>query len=149
MPYNCTLTDDNRYIVEERVNELINLYFTTGAQILCDFVLILMFEYIAAFACMNTEKEIHQREIVKRLDLSVDGLSLVNLLIQIRNFAIHAPQLLNSKFYMNFATYLSYDGIHDLVGFYLDPSLAVKFLNSFRWRYLPRNKDAAEESNVF
>ena len=75
--------------------------------------------------------------------------SLSNLLIQIRNFAIHTPQLLNSKYYINFAKYLSDNGIRDLVGFYLDSTLAVKFLNLFRERYLPRNKDAAEESNVF
>lgn len=149
MPYKCTLTDSNRHFVEERINELIMLYFALNKQLLCDFVLVLMFEYIAAFVHINTEEEVHQRDIVKKLALSVDGRALINLIARMRNLVIHSPHELTSKTYRNFATYLSDEGIHDLVGFYLDSTLAVKFLNSFRERYLPRNKDAAEESNVF
>ena len=48
-----------------------------------------------------------------------------------------------------FTKYLSDDGIHDLVGFYLDSNLAVKFLNSFREQYLPMSSGTAEESNIF
>ena len=149
MPYKCTLTDSNRHIVEGRINELINLYFATGVQILCDFVLVLMFEYIAAFVHINTDDEVHQYDIVKKLPLSSDGRVLINIIIRLRNLAVHAPYKLSVDLYGNFATYLSDEGINDIVGFYLDPSLAVKFLNSFRERYLPRNKNAAEESHIF
>lgn len=103
MPYNCTLTDDNRHIVEERINELIKLYFDIGARILCDFVLILVFECIAVFVHINTEEDVHQHDVVKILSLSGKGRALVSLLIQVRNAVIHASQRLNASLCDNFA----------------------------------------------
>ena len=141
MPYDCTLTSGNRYLLEARINELIELYFDLGRKVLRDFALVLIFEYLEAFVHIDTSEHVYQDDIVKKLDLSEGGLSAVNLLAQVRNSIIHAPQNLEAKLYQDFVDSLSEDAIQDLVGFYLDSELATKFLRSL--------KEQSRESHIF
>lgn len=128
MPYNCKLTDENRYLFEERINELIRVFFMTFSQVVADCIITKMYEYLLSYQYINTNAEVHQRDIFKQKLFSKDGLQLVNIMCTIRNYEVHSPSDLNNKLYRNFRIMITPDSIQDITGFYLSSEAAAKFL---------------------
>lgn len=128
MPYNCTLTSENQELFENRILSLIELFFISFNTVLADCIITKMYEYLLAYQYINTDAEVHQAAGFKKMQLSVSGRPLVNLMSQIRNYEIHSPENLNEQLYTRFRSKITQESINDVTWFYLYPDLAVKFL---------------------
>lgn len=128
MPYNCTLTSENQELFENRILSLIELFFVSFNAVLADCIITKMYEYLLAYQYINTDSEVHQAAGFRKMQLSVDGRSLINIMSQIRNYETHSPSMLTEKLYANFRENITQESIKDATWFYLCPDLAIKFL---------------------
>ena len=91
MPYNCTMTDENKFIYETRIYELIALFNETRNTVLLEFIIVAIIEYLFAIAYINTKDLIDTKAAFIRLHLGLSGGSLVKVMKQVRDFTVHAP----------------------------------------------------------
>lgn len=127
-PFNCELTHENQSLYEQRILELIDVFFMCFSQVLADCVTTKMYEYLLAYQYIDTKDEVHQKQALKKMQLSSDGFSLIAMMRNIRNFEIHSPNVLTQNLYNSFRKSITSDSIKDVTGFYLCPDKAALFL---------------------
>lgn len=128
MPYNCELTTENRDLYENRIIQLVMIFFSCYSQVVADCIITRMYEYLIAMQYINTNKEVHQKVALKSIKLTEDGRSLVNLMRIIRNYDVHSPSRLTESLYKRFKESITQDSIKDVAGFYLCPDKIIDFL---------------------
>lgn len=128
MPFNCELTHENQPLYEQRILELIDVFFICFSQVLADCITTKMYEYLLAYQYIDTKDEVHQKQALKKMQLSSDGFSLIAMMRNIRNFEIHSPSVLTQNLYNSFRKSITSDSIKDVTWFYLCPDKAALFL---------------------
>ena len=146
-PFNCELTHENQSLYEQRILELIDVFFMCFSQVLADCITAKMYEYLLAYQYIDTKDEVHQKQALKKMQLSSDGFSLIAMMRNIRNFEIHSPNVLTQNLYNSFRKSITSDSIKDVTGFYLCPDKAVSFLE-YQAKQLNKTADSPQRMEV-
>lgn len=147
VPFNCELTQENQSLYEQRILELIDVFFMCFSQVLADCITTKMYEYLLAYQYIDTKDEVHQKQALKKMQLSSDGFSLIAMMRNIRNFEIHSPNVLTQNLYNSFRKSITSDSIKDVTGFYLCPDKAVSFLE-YQAKQLNKTADSSQRMEV-
>lgn len=130
MPYNCTMTDENRFIYEHRIYAIIEIFNVTHSIALLNFIIVAITEYLYAIAYINTKDTINTKVAFSRLKLSDPSRSLVIVMKQVRDATVHCPNELTLGIMVALRDSSVPAAVKDLLPYFSDTHTII---NLFKW----------------
>lgn len=130
MPYNCTITDDNKFMYEHRIYELITAFNSTYNIEVLNCIIVAIVEYLFAMTFINTSQLVSMKAAFKKLNLSSDEMTLIVIMKQVRDAVVHAPDQLTLALMHAFRASITPNAIKWLLIYFNNKEVIV---NLFKW----------------